>query len=497
MKKTIALCISILVVFSLAVPASASVGNNVSYGAFSDLLDDLFGDSDDFGEVISDAISDALDDLEDAMPEVISSIQENVPDIADSVQDALPEIIDSVQEALPEIADSVQEALPELISESGIADIYVFDDDFDGSSEALEELRTLLDELFNNSEIDDISIDDISSEGSELISGVSGVIGNKILDELFSKISEKLDSTDPSISSDGSDEPADYAGPALFGGWKVNDQAESLLSDEEMEIFDEAVSSLPGGAYTPIAVIATQVVAGTNYAYLCLHTPVNAEELTSWYIVTLYEDLSGSVEVMNMEEIELNDIETMDTAYNPAFVGSWTAPSEVQPASLPEDASDAFEAAMEGYVGVSYSPIALLGTQLVSGTNYKFLCYGTLVTKDPVTSWYVVDIYENLQGEYSITDIQLFDLADYIEYGEPEDDIDDDFDDDDTDDMFADDIDDVFDIDDLDDAFADDIDDVFDIDDIDDDIDDDDADDDAFDDFNEFDDAFDDKDLDD
>ena len=78
MKKIIALCLSILVVFSLAVPAFASVGNNISYDSLDSLLDDLFGDSDDFGEVISDAISDALDDLEDAFPEVISSIQETV-----------------------------------------------------------------------------------------------------------------------------------------------------------------------------------------------------------------------------------------------------------------------------------------------------------------------------------------------------------------------------------------------------------------------------------
>ena len=58
-------------------------------------------------------------------------------------------------------------------------------------------------------------------------------------------------------------------------------------------------------------------------------------------------------------------------------------------------------------------PVALLGTQIVSGTNYRILCSGTTVTADPVTSLYVVDVYEDLQGAAEVKDIQLIDLTKY------------------------------------------------------------------------------------
>jgi hypothetical protein len=51
-------------------------------------------------------------------------------------------------------------------------------------------------------------------------------------------------------------------------------------------------------------------------------------------------------------------------------------------AVLTEEAQSAFDKAMEGLVGVNYTPLALLGTQLVSGTNYSFLCEAAVVYPD-------------------------------------------------------------------------------------------------------------------
>ena len=76
-------------------------------------------------------------------------------------------------------------------------------------------------------------------------------------------------------------------------------------------------------------------------------------------------------------------------------VGSWALNDS---AELSADAQKAFDKAMEGLVGVNYSPAALLGTQLVSGMNYCVLCESTVVYPDAQPYWALVYIYADLQG---------------------------------------------------------------------------------------------------
>ena len=86
----------------------------------------------------------------------------------------------------------------------------------------------------------------------------------------------------------------------------------------------------------------------------------------------------------------------------------WTLPETVD---MTEEATRIFSKAMEGLVGVDYEPLALLGTQLVSGTNYCFLCRGTVVYPGAQPYCALVYIYEDLQGAASITEIAPLDIA--------------------------------------------------------------------------------------
>ena len=58
--------------------------------------------------------------------------------------------------------------------------------------------------------------------------------------------------------------------------------------------------------------------------------------------------------------------------------------------------------------GVDYKPFAV-ATQLVNGTNYKFLCNATTVTNPPRLFLAQVVIYQPLQGEAVITNISELD----------------------------------------------------------------------------------------
>ena len=67
------------------------------------------------------------------------------------------------------------------------------------------------------------------------------------------------------------------------------------------------------------------------------------------------------------------------------------------------DAMSAFEAAFRnGYNYTHYEPIALLGTQVVSGTNYLYLCKSTWTDYQENVSFVLLQIYQDLSGKSQV-----------------------------------------------------------------------------------------------
>lgn len=77
-------------------------------------------------------------------------------------------------------------------------------------------------------------------------------------------------------------------------------------------------------------------------------------------------------------------------------VGGWT---QVEDKTVTEDLQKIFDQAMEKE-SENYTAIELLETQLVAGTNYKFLSE----TEDK--KQVIVTIYADLQGNAEVTDIE-------------------------------------------------------------------------------------------
>lgn len=66
-------------------------------------------------------------------------------------------------------------------------------------------------------------------------------------------------------------------------------------------------------------------------------------------------------------------------------------------------AMTAFEAAFpNGYNYTHYEPIALLGTQVVSGTNYLYLCKSTWTDYQENVSFVLLQIYQDLSGKSEV-----------------------------------------------------------------------------------------------
>ena len=93
----------------------------------------------------------------------------------------------------------------------------------------------------------------------------------------------------------------------------------------------------------------------------------------------------------------------------------WKASYEATGLTIPKAAKKAFASATKKYTGMTLEPIALLGTQVVSGTNYMFLCKGTTATEEPVTSYQIVTVYNSLKNKASVKEVKEFDFSKYVD----------------------------------------------------------------------------------
>ena len=87
------------------------------------------------------------------------------------------------------------------------------------------------------------------------------------------------------------------------GGWEMVSHEAVELPEDAQEAFDKVKESLEGGEYTPVSLMATQPVAGTNYCILCQITPDSPDAESKWALVYIYADLQGNAEVTNVYEL--------------------------------------------------------------------------------------------------------------------------------------------------------------------------------------------------
>ena len=93
---------------------------------------------------------------------------------------------------------------------------------------------------------------------------------------------------------------------AMTGGWENVPHEIAELPADAQAAFDKAVEGLVGAEYVPVALLSTQVVAGTNYCILCQITPVAPNATPTWALVYIYADLDGNAEITNVYELYID-----------------------------------------------------------------------------------------------------------------------------------------------------------------------------------------------
>ena len=96
------------------------------------------------------------------------------------------------------------------------------------------------------------------------------------------------------------------------------------------------------------------------------------------------------------------------------IAGGWTPAADP---TITDEVKALLDKGMEGLVGVNYTPVAYLGSQVVSGTNHAILCQATVVYPGATPYFVIVYLYEDLQGNVSLMNIADFDVGMFCTYG--------------------------------------------------------------------------------
>ena len=204
-------------------------------------------------------------------------------------------------------------------------------------------------------------------------------------------------------------------GTKLSGGWELDiTNTNASIPDDAQEAFNNALINYTGMSFEPVALLGKQVVAGTNYMFLCKATPVVPNAETTYKVVVVYNNLENKATISKVSDFNFTKYVNEDIMPdNSQLSGGWYTEMPEEEIDLEEKVQTAFDNATNKLVGATYKPIAVVGHQVVSGTNYAVLCYGSLATANENSGIYLLTLYEDLNNTQEIVAVSYIDLAEF------------------------------------------------------------------------------------
>lgn len=190
--------------------------------------------------------------------------------------------------------------------------------------------------------------------------------------------------------------------PNIIGGWQASESPE--ITSKLRSVFDKALDGFVGVGYEPIAYLGSQIVAGTNHAFFCKAQVVYPNAQPYFAIVFIYEDLEGNAEIQDIASMTAYGELDENAGSAEQLPGGWSV-TDVQ-----DDGLVAYEKATEELVGVSYTPIRVLSSQVVAGMNYCVLCKAQVVAPNAEPYYTLAFIYEDLDGNAELTQFKDLDM---------------------------------------------------------------------------------------
>ena len=108
----------------------------------------------------------------------------------------------------------------------------------------------------------------------------------------------------PAESQNGTGTAEEPGTGMLSGGWEAAE--DPTITDDLNNQLQLALDDYQTGtitiAYTPVAYLGSQVVAGMNHAFLCRASEINKG--SKWVIIYIYEDLEGNASVIDAADFD-------------------------------------------------------------------------------------------------------------------------------------------------------------------------------------------------
>ena len=170
--------------------------------------------------------------------------------------------------------------------------------------------------------------------------------------------------------------------------------ASITFSNKLKSLFEKSTYGMTGAVYTPVAVLES---SNSSYLVLCKVEIAVPNATPTYALVSLNEKANGNAEITEVKDSKAEAV----FADAP---GGWR---EVNSLTLDKEAKAAFDTAVKYSKYEKYSPIALLGQQVVSGMNYQI--FARTNQSDTKTSKYLIlQIYQPLSNTAEITEVYDF-----------------------------------------------------------------------------------------
>lgn len=165
----------------------------------------------------------------------------------------------------------------------------------------------------------------------------------------------------------------------MVGNWNV-DVTVGAMPQKVATAMGKLSETLLGAEYEAIAYLGSQVVNGTNHAVLAEQTVTTGRD-TKNVVVLIFNEKPNEI------DLTLVSIERVVEGGLP--MGGTVIDVQTE---IPAEIQEVWDAAFEGYVGYSLSPIAYLGSQVTKGTTYIFAVEATPVVAEPTKQAMIIAI---------------------------------------------------------------------------------------------------------
>ena len=174
----------------------------------------------------------------------------------------------------------------------------------------------------------------------------------------------------------------------VLGGWdfKNHCKVDGKLRQDLATAFNKLYGEKFGGSYAPVYYCGEQLVNGTNHMLIVERTKI----------------VSGGKEEKDFAKIVIN-IPAGDTKGEKAIKVS---EEDANDFVLRDEIEKGFKQAISEWTGMRFRPLLEVGTQVVKGINYHFICEGTISYKTEVNVSLVYLIINDFAGEWKIVGVE-------------------------------------------------------------------------------------------